>query len=148
MDSTFIVEPAAWQIIATSCKNAFPEECCGFIFGSQLSDETRIVTAMEVRNVTEADKQGYFAIHSDTYTEAENYALQNQLTLLGIYHSHPDQIALPSISDYQFALPNFLYVIVSVIEAEIEDVKAWLMDEAYDRFNEQNLQQLLSTNKY
>jgi len=140
MDSTLIVEPAAWQVIAESSKSAFPEECCGFIFGRMSADQTKVVTAMTVSNATAADKNDYFAISPATYTEAESYAENNQLELIGIYHSHPNQIALPSISDYQFALPDFLYLIVSVIETEIEDVRAWLIDEEYDRFNEQRLQ--------
>jgi len=97
---------------------------------------------MKVSNTTAADKGDYFAISPATYTAAESYAENNELELLGMYHSHPNQIALPSISDYQFALPDFLYLIVSVIETEIEDVRAWLMDEEYDRFNEQRLQLL------
>jgi len=142
MDSTLIVETAAWQYIAESSKSAFPEECCGFIFGSMSSNQTNVVTAMKAYNASAADKGDYFAISPATYTEAENYAENNQLELLGIYHSHPNQIALPSISDYKFALPDFLYLIVSVFETEIEDVRAWLIDEEYDRFNEQRIQLL------
>ena len=61
---------------------------------------------------------------------AERFALQNNTSLLGVYHSHPNHPAIASEHDLVVAMPYFSYVIVSVMNGEIADLKSWrLRDE-------------------
>lgn len=121
---------------------AFPMECCGFIMGHENDGNPIVKMAVAVSNSAGPDKYRYFLISSKNYIAAEKIAERNQLSLLGIYHSHPNQAPLPSISDIQFALPNFFYVILSVRAHEVTEIKCWQLDEN-EQFCEKMLEPLL-----
>ena len=68
---------------------------------------------------------------------AEQFALEQDLQLVGIYHSHPNHPAIASEHDLAKALPYFSYVIVSVMDGEIDNLKSWkLKDEKREFFEE------------
>jgi len=60
---------------------------------------------------------------------AERYAEENNIQLLGIYHSHPEHPAIPSEQDRIAAQPWFSYLIVSVIKAQIDHIRSWRLNE-------------------
>ena len=55
----------------------------------------------------------------------EDEADARGLTLVGYYHSHPDSPAIPSVYDRDHALPNFIYIITQVQDAEAVDMRVW-----------------------
>ncbi len=61
---------------------------------------------------------------------AEKFALENDLHLLGIYHSHPNHPAIPSEHDRVAALPYFSYVILSVKPETIDHIRSWQLNDA------------------
>lgn len=63
--------------------------------------------------------------------EAQRYARQQNLEIIGIYHSHPDYAAVPSECDRVVAWSNYSYVIVSVVQGEAKEVLCWNLDEAH-----------------
>src|ERR1700722_17277096 len=78
----------------------FPDECCGFLFGIEQADGSRTVSKIRiVDNANAGDKRRRFEISSKDYMQAERFALDNDLMLLGIYHSHPNHPAIPSEHD-------------------------------------------------
>src|SRR5450432_791524 len=88
--------------------NIFPDECCGFLFGSEQPDGVRKVAKIkEVNNAKTGDKRRRFAITPRDYMHAEQFAIENSLLLLGIYHSHPNHPAVPSEFDRVAAQPWF-----------------------------------------
>ena len=137
-----IIQANPWSVMTKSAVHTFPDECCGFIFGLQgnLKDDVKI--ALEVNNAEALDKNRYFKISSYDYLKAEHYAEQNNLALLGIYHSHPNHPALPSPDDTQFALPNISYLIISVYGQIVSEIKCWRLDEN-KMFTEQVVETLL-----
>jgi proteasome lid subunit RPN8/RPN11 len=60
----------------------------------------------------------------------------NNLTLVGIYHSHPDHHAMPSESDRLGAYPYLSYVIIAVTNQKFEDIRSWRLN-ASARFEEE-----------
>ncbi len=118
---------------------AFPDECCGFLFGTD-HEEVRVVQeVIPVDNAKEGDKRRRFEITAKDYLRAERYAEEQGLTLLGIYHSHPDHPAVPSEHDRVAAQPFFSYVIASVHAGRRPVVlRSWrLNDDA--RFDEETI---------
>lgn len=109
----------------------YPDECCGFIFGSD-ADMRNVKNTMEVQNNKKGNKKRRFEISPLDYLEAENYAEKNYLDLLGIYHSHPNHPAIPSEHDRVQAVDFFSYIIISVFKKKIADMKSW-------RLNSKNL---------
>ncbi|EOR94877.1 Mov34/MPN/PAD-1 [Arcticibacter svalbardensis MN12-7] len=113
-----------------------------FFFGLQGAREDDVKVALEVKNDEGLEKHRYFKINPYDYMKAEQYAEENNLALLGIYHSHPNQPALPSPDDKQFALPNISYLIISVSGKDILEPKCWQLDEE-QIFQEQIIETLI-----
>jgi proteasome lid subunit RPN8/RPN11 len=114
-----ILEPRIRQLLTEDALNTFPDECCGFLFGREETDGTRlIIDILVVDNSKEGDKTRRFEIAPVDYMTAEQHALDHEWSLLGIYHSHPKHPAVPSEHDRKAAQPYFSYVIISVIETE------------------------------
>ena len=125
-----IIEPRVRQLMIEDAVSTFPDECCGFLFGREEHDGTRIlVDILAVDNSKEGDKRRRFEISPQDYMTAEQHALDHDWTLLGIYHSHPNHPAIPSEHDRVAAQPFFSYVIVSVLEKEVVTLRSWILND-------------------
>jgi len=117
----------------------FPDECCGFLYGHDNDVSRNIMQAVPVLNAKEGDKRRRFEISPQDYMKAERYALQQQTTLLGVYHSHPQHPAIASEHDLKQAMPYFSYVILSVMDGKTADIKSWQLNEANTAFAEETI---------
>jgi proteasome lid subunit RPN8/RPN11 len=118
--------------------SVFPDECCGFLYGTEQADGTRIISKIrEVNNAKPGDKRRRFEINGRTICFAEKFAIENDILLLGIYHSHPNHPAVPSEHDRIAAMPYFSYVIISVMQGQADHIRSWRLNEA-NQFEEEN----------
>lgn len=117
--------------------DTYPNECCGFIFGEDHIDGRKITEVHEATNNKEGDQRRRFEIDPLEYLKAERYALANDLTLVGIYHSHPDHPAVPSEHDLKQAVPFFSYIILSVGKDEVKHITSWQLDKNH-KFEEED----------
>lgn len=137
----FIQHGAKARMIADAI-HAFPDECCGFLFGKEAED--RVITQIKiVQNAKEGDKRRRFEIAPADYLAAERYAEENNLMLLGVYHSHPNHPAIPSEHDRVAAQPYFSYVILSIVDGRFADIRSWQLNEEH-QFETQAIAQPLS----
>ncbi len=133
-----IIDPIAKQVLLNDAIGAFPDECCGFLFGKEDSYGNRSITQVQVVvNAKKGDKRRRFAIAPLDYIRAEQFADEQQLQLLGIYHSHPNHPAIPSEHDRVAAQPFFSYVIVSVIDGKPHTLRSWRLNDQ-SQFEEEN----------
>jgi proteasome lid subunit RPN8/RPN11 len=133
------IEPVPLKAMKAHAVSIFPDECCGFLFGVEKADGTRLVSKIkEVNNSKEGDKRRRFEITGKDYMQAERFALENDLALLGIYHSHPNHPAIPSEHDRIAAQPYFSYIIISVMQGDIDHIRSWQLNESV-QFEEENL---------
>lgn len=123
------IKETALQEMIQHAEETFPNECCGFFYGSE-KDSREITTVQLSPNSKEGDQRRRFQISPVDYMKAERYALEKDLTLLGIYHSHPNHPAIPSEHDLKQAMPYFSYIILSVQEGNYDHVRSWRLDEA------------------
>lgn len=119
-------------------------ECCGFLLGWETDMVRTVSKAIAAQNIA-ADKRYNFMISAADYQNAEQYAEWNNMLLLGIYHSHPNASALPSESDRIAAQPYFSYVIASLKNRKLVEVRSWLLNPDF-RFDEQPVS-IIYTNK-
>lgn len=110
---------------------AYPDECCGFLFGSDGEDIRFVKQIKVVNNAKEGDKRRRFEISPKDYMLAERYAEEQGLQLLGVYHSHPDHPAIPSEHDRIAAQPFFSYIILSVYRGEFKSLRSWQLNEQF-----------------
>jgi proteasome lid subunit RPN8/RPN11 len=124
------IEQEAETRIIQDALDAFPNECCGFLFGTEQPDGSRLIrSALPVDNSKEGDKTRRFEISPLDYLKAEKIAESGDLLLLGIYHSHPKHPAIPSEHDRKAAQPFFSYVIVSVYDAAHHSIRSWRLND-------------------
>jgi len=132
------IVPIAVRDMIEDAVSSFPDECCGFLFGNETEEERIILEAKVVNNAKEGDKRKRFAITPKDYLKAEQYADENNLLLLGVYHSHPNHPAVPSEHDRLAAQPYFSYVILSVINNEYAGLRSWRLNEE-QQFEEEEI---------
>ena len=79
--------------------------------------------------------------------DAERYADENGVQLLGVYHSHPNHPAIPSEHDRVAAQPYFSYIIISVKDSQIADIRSWQLNDEF-QFEEETVEnQFINQNK-
>jgi proteasome lid subunit RPN8/RPN11 len=118
----------------------FPAECCGFMFGDEEDGVRTIKVVTVVNNVKQGDKRSRFEISPGDYMRAERFAEDNNLQLLGVYHSHPNHTSVPSEHDRVSAQPYFSYVILSLINGKLASVQSWRLNDD-DQFEEEKILQ-------
>lgn len=139
------IQPLANDIMTEDAIGSFPDECCGFFYGTEDEQGNRNVThVLVVNNAKEGDKKRRFEISPKDYLKAEQFADENNLQLLGVYHSHPNHPALPSETDRLSAQPYFSYIIISVFEKKIKDIRSWRLNESF-QFYEELIHEQLTT---
>lgn len=126
-----IIEPKIHRLMLEDARQAFPDECCGFLFGVEEGDNRILTDILVVDNSLVGDKRRRFEISARDYLRAEQYALEKGLSLLSVYHSHPNCPAIPSEQDRLAAQPFFSYVIVSVYEKGRTNVFSWRLNEQF-----------------
>jgi len=123
--------------------HTYPDECCGFLFGKEEQDKRKITSVLVVTNSKDGDKSRRFEISPRDYLKAESYADENGLELLGVYHSHPESPALPSETDRLAAQPYFSYIIVSVMNKRVDDIRSWRLNNEF-QFEEEKIKNTYS----
>lgn len=106
----------------------YPNEGGGFLLGQVDADLVTIVDIIQVENFFAVEEQHHrYAMTPQDWMRLEDEADERGLSLVGYYHSHPDSPAIPSEYDREHALPNFVYIITSVMMARADDMRAWLL---------------------
>jgi len=124
------ISQQALHIIEQHGVEDYPYECCGFLFGAE--GNVRVIQeAKPVLNKVTENRNRRFEISPKDYLAAELYAVKNDLTLLGVYHSHPDHPAVPSIHDFKQAVPFFSYIIISVSDNHVQSLRSWQLSDGY-----------------
>jgi proteasome lid subunit RPN8/RPN11 len=100
-----------------------PNECCGMVGGrdGEATAVIRVVNSAASPLRYEMDPQGQY----DALKQIEGGGEE----LLAIYHSHTKSAAYPSQTDVNQAVawPDQVYVIVSLADSEVPDVKGFLL---------------------
>ena len=144
-----MAEQAAEKIMNDDAAGAFPDECCGFMFGHEDAAGNRTVTqALAINNSAVENRKRRFVISPKDYLKGEQYATANDVQLLGIYHSHPNHPAIPSEHDRVAAQPFFSYVIISVQNGNVDHTRSWVLNDNFQFDEEEYSNQLTNTNKH
>lgn len=109
-------------------RSTWPEECCGVLIGSARGDDTFVDKVVTSANIADADRRRRYQIDWQVLLRSYRTARGAVRSVVGFYHSHPDGSARPSRVDLQDALPDHLYIIVTVDEGSVTDVTAWRLD--------------------
>ncbi len=135
-----ITEELVNQINAHA-EREYPHECGGMLIGIfDPANGKEVLEIMPMENAIERSKQhDRVLILPKDVMRAERYAREKQLDVVGYYHSHPDDTAIPSQFDLDHALPVWSYIIASVLEGKVADLRSWEMENDRSKFNEEEM---------
>ncbi len=125
--------------IAKQGERGYPYEICGFLLG-KIDYQNNVREAVEVYQVENQNKEranDRFEISPKDYIKVENYADKKGLSIIGIYHTHPDHPYRPSQTDLMFAQPDMSYIIMSVNKGKADGWKSWELEN--DKFVEEEV---------
>lgn len=121
-----LIPAAVMATIRAAAEAAYPEECCGALFGvsyppapvspaapSAPSTVRELVRAVPLANEWEGGREARYLIPASVVRELESEARGSGLELVGFFHSHPGGVAVPSTFDLEVAWPWYSYLIVA-----------------------------------
>lgn len=118
----------------------YPFECCGLMLGRFDQGHKVVVETYPISNAREEEaKRNRFLIRPEELLGGEKYAREKGLEVVGFYHSHPDDRAVPSQYDLEHAWPTYSYVVTSIENGQAVALRSWEMESDRSRFNEEEI---------
>ena len=118
-------------------EEAYPEEGAGFLIG----DNGEVKEILALSNAREdAARHNRFLITPEDYLKAELKADSLGLSLIGVFHSHPDCPNVPSEYDREWAQPFFSYIITRVDEGKVVGHRSWRLVEDRTTYAEEEIE--------
>jgi len=119
----------------------YPFECCGLMLGRFESNGHKIlIETYPISNAREEEaKRNRFLIRPEELMRGEKHAREKGLDVIGFYHSHPDERAVPSKYDLDHAWPTYSYIVVSVENGQAVDLRSWEMEPDRSKFNAEEI---------
>ena len=118
----------------------YPFECCGLMLGRFVDGQKKVVETYAISNAREEEaKRNRFLIRPEELMRGEKYAREKGLDVVGFYHSHPDDRAVPSQYDLEHAWPTYSYIVVAVEKGQAVDLRSWEMESDRSKFNEEEI---------
>ncbi len=140
---------ASQQAIEAHARDTYAEECCGIVV--ERDGQQEVIRVTNVQNeMHERDPQGYPRTAETAYSmgpEAAPLLLaaqRGELTLLAIYHSHPEHDAYFSVEDKAQALggwdepmyPDVAWIVLSVRNGDVVATKTFHWSAEQQDFHE------------
>ena len=118
----------------------YPHECCGALLGRDgdtqgNNSERQVLGLFPLVNRRDDSPRNRFSVTADDVRDAEKAARQQNLDVIGWYHSHPDHPAKPSDYDRDHAWPWYSYIIVSVHQGAPQDMTSWRLNDDRQGFS-------------
>ena len=144
---SFLTKPLL-DAIYSDAKASFPHEACGFIVDR--GEKTEVVRVTNIQNQKHAENPEQFPRTAEiAYTMGQEAVPilvghdRGELVIRAIYHSHPQHAAYFSAEDKKQATvwdepsyPEATQIVVSVIDGEVRDAKAFRWQDAAQDFVE------------
>lgn len=117
-------------------EKAYPDEGAGFLIG----DESEVKEILPLSNAREDEaRHNRFLITPEDYLKAELKADSLGLSLIGVFHSHPDCPNVPSDYDREWAQPFFSYIITRVDNGKAVSHRSWRLVEDRSKYDEEEI---------
>ena len=118
-------------------ENAYPEEGAGFLIG-EASEVKEILALPNSRE--DGARHNRFLFTPEDYLQAELKADELGLSLIGVFHSHPDSPNVPSEYDREWAQPFFSYIITRVDNGKAVNSRSWRLLEDRSNYEEEEIE--------
>ena len=154
-----VITRASMDAIVAQAEREFPNECCGFIIGSNTApdsgEEVRPIANIQNRKHAEdpaafpRDARTAFLMEPKEHLAVMNELDRRKLALRIVYHSHPDHDAYFSATDRAAACsfdpaepdyPDTAHIVMSIRSGKFVRAAAFVWDAAKKEFAETALE--------
>lgn len=114
-----LLAPRMLKDIVDAAENAYPEEACGLLVGrTDPGGNIRVLAVHGSPNLAQ-DRRRAFEVDPQLRIRLHERSRRGAGSLVGLYHSHPDQSAQPSQTDLERAWePDLIWLITSVLDGQ------------------------------
>ena len=120
------IDSEAWAAMVAHAREAYPNECCGAMFGSNDGSAKSVAASLRLENAFEGAQAARYELRPQDLMAADRAARQRGMDLIGIYHSHPDCAAYFSETDLKNSCPWYSFVVLSIRDGEFHEANSWL----------------------
>ena len=111
--------------IEKNMTGAYPNECCGIVFGDKGAGVAQKVISIE-NSAHDSVRNEFFEIDPLEMFGIERLAEEEKAEIIGIYHSHPDKAPILSKADIENMIPEMLYLVSSVTRNGVKDLRGYI----------------------
>ncbi len=113
------IDPPDLKAIVAAAEASYPNETCGLLVGRwAAADHCRVSRVVPSANLA-ADESVAFEIDPALWLELQRKLRGGDDRIVGLYHSHPDRSAQPSVRDLARAWePDQVWLVTSVLAGE------------------------------
>jgi proteasome lid subunit RPN8/RPN11 len=122
------IEAAPWADMVQHAQATYPNECVGVMLGASGDGAKNVQIALRMENVNPGSQRERYQLDSRDLLAADAEARRRGLTLIGIYHSHPDCDAYFSQTDLKNSCPWYSFVVLSIRSGRFDHANSWLPD--------------------
>lgn len=126
---------------------SYPYEGCGLLLGQVKNDHNIVADIRPMENVwpEESEKPIRFRIDPQAWQQVEIEAMMNGLDVIGIFHSHPDDVPAASPRDLAWASwPGYSYLITQVLKGEPTFSRSWQLQGDRSGFFEEVIEEIIN----
>jgi len=109
-------------------RTTYPDECVGVMLGSSDGASKTVQVALRMENASPGSRRQRYRLDGEDLKAADAEARRRGLTLIGIYHSHPDCDAYFSRTDLENSCPWYSFVVLSIRNGAFDHANSWLPD--------------------
>jgi len=127
-------EPATTELVLTTAQfqeleqavtRGFPAEVCGLLVGRLADSRVEIERVVMAENLNQERARDRYELDPQAFIRADREARKDGLEILGIWHSHPQAPAMPSLTDLKRAWEGYSYLILSVSGRGEVEGRSW-----------------------
>lgn len=120
------IDKAAWDVMVAHARAAYPRECCGAMLGVEADGGRHVREARPMRNAFEGAQEDTYQLDPAEQLQVEKEARAKGMSVMGIFHSHPDCDAYFSKRDLENSCPWYSFVVLSIKNGEFDHANSFL----------------------
>ena len=137
---TLIIPKPILDQIHRHGEEAYPEEGAGLMLGRIHENNREVDTLLFLDNAREEGaRHNRYLLTAEDMLRGEREADRLDLSILGIFHSHPDHPDRPSEYDREWAIPWYSYLITSVQQGKAKSSRSWRLADDRSSFTPEDL---------
>jgi proteasome lid subunit RPN8/RPN11 len=143
MEGNMIIQVPAdiMEQIRKNGEKTYPEEGAGLMLGLEENGIRTVEDILVLENAREdGTRHNRYLITAEDMLQGEKEAANQDLSIIGIFHSHPDHPNRPSEFDQEFAVPWYSYLITSIHNGKAGESCSWRLVDDRSGFESEEIQ--------